>query len=149
MKLPTQVELTDLRTKQRNYVMARLSGLDYGAAKKKAGYSNHTQRVEIETEEVMALIKKYMEMDMEQVLLTRDSKRRMLYQICMDEDEPTSNKIKAIEVDNIMTGENSPQKVELFGLTELLQLVRSKSKTKNVTPLNGQSNERNLPAGSN
>lgn len=149
MKLPTQVELIDLSAKQSKYVMARLSGLDHADSKKKARYSKYTQKVEIDTPEIVALITKYMELEMEEVLLTRDSKRRMLYNIAMDKDEPTANKIKAIEVDNIMTGDNSPQKVELFGLTELLQLVRSGSKTKNITPFNGNTNERSLPAGSN
>lgn len=36
--------------------------------------------------------------------------------------------IKALEVHNLMTGDNAPQQVNVFGLSDLLNMVRAKSK---------------------
>ncbi len=35
--------------------------------------------------------------------------------------------LKAIEQDNVMTGDNAPQKVEVFGNSELLAMVRKQT----------------------
>lgn len=59
--------------------------------------------------------------------LTRDRKREKLAKIVEDGAERTADRLKAIEVDNVMTGDNAPQKVEVFGLGELLAAVRKKS----------------------
>jgi hypothetical protein len=56
-------------------------------------------------------------------LLTRMEKRRILATIARKKDHKRGS-IEAIKVDNAMTGDNAPQKVEVFGLDDLLRLVR-------------------------
>lgn len=57
-------------------------------------------------------------------LLQRVGKRVILCEIAEDKEQQAQNRIKAIEVDNRMTGDDAPQKVEVFGLTDLMRLVR-------------------------
>jgi hypothetical protein len=59
--------------------------------------------------------------------LTRERKRERLSQIVENAKEKTGDVIRAIEVDNVMTGDNAPQQVQVFGLSELLAMVRKKS----------------------
>ncbi len=59
-------------------------------------------------------------------LLTRDRKREHLSAIAENDKAKASDRIRAIEVDNTMTGDNAPQKVEVFGLGELLAMVRKR-----------------------
>jgi phage terminase small subunit len=58
---------------------------------------------------------------------TREDKLKLLSGFMKAEDKPTTHRIKAIEVHNVMTGDNAPQEVNVFGLTELLTLVRKKA----------------------
>jgi hypothetical protein len=60
--------------------------------------------------------------------LTRESKRQRLAKIVADGKARNGDVIRAIEVDNVMTGDNAPQQVEVFGLGELLALVRKGKK---------------------
>jgi phage terminase small subunit len=60
--------------------------------------------------------------------LTRERKREKLAAIVEDEKAVKRDVIKAIEVDNVMTGDNAPQQVQVFGLGDLLNLVRKQSK---------------------
>lgn len=60
--------------------------------------------------------------------LTRERKREILAQLAEKKACRPGERIKAIEVDNTMTGDNAPQQVQVFGLGELLALVRKKSK---------------------
>lgn len=60
-------------------------------------------------------------------LLTRERKREHLALFVEDKTARTADRIKAIEVDNVMTGDNAPQQVQVFGLSDLLALVRKKS----------------------
>jgi len=60
--------------------------------------------------------------------LTRERKREILHEIAENDEVKPSERTKAIEVDNVMTGDNAPQQVQVFGLTELLALVRKGSK---------------------
>lgn len=57
--------------------------------------------------------------------LTREKKRGILAEIAEKKTAKNSDKIKAIEVDNRMTGDDAPQKVEVFGLADLMKLVRT------------------------
>lgn len=57
--------------------------------------------------------------------LTRERKREILDEIADTNNSKAADRIKAIEVDNRMTGDDAPQKVEVFGLTDLMKLVRS------------------------
>jgi hypothetical protein len=60
--------------------------------------------------------------------LTRDRKREILNTIAENPKAKPNERTKAIEVDNVMTGDNAPQQVQVFGLSELLALVRKGSK---------------------
>lgn len=57
-------------------------------------------------------------------LLNRLRKREILCDVAEDVEQPAQNRIKAIEADNRMTGDDAPQKVEVFGLNDLMKLVR-------------------------
>lgn len=59
--------------------------------------------------------------------LTRDRKREKLAEVVEGKGEKTADRIKAIEVDNVMNGDNKPAEVNIFGLGDLLALVRKKS----------------------
>ena len=59
--------------------------------------------------------------------LTRLRKRQILYNIATDPNSSTSDIIRAIETDNRMTGDNRPEQVEGFGVSELLTMVRQRS----------------------
>lgn len=47
-----------------------------------------------------------------EVLLTRDKKRMILGSIAQDERAPDTARIRAVEVDNTMTGDNAPVRIE-------------------------------------
>lgn len=57
-------------------------------------------------------------------LLGRIEKRQILASIARKKSARLGS-IEAIKVDNAMTGDSAPQKIEVFGLNELLALVRS------------------------
>ena len=65
--------------------------------------------------------------------LSRVEKRMMLADVARrkkmsaDEARAHSVRMKAIEQDNIMTGDNAPQKVEVFGMSEMLAMVRKQT----------------------
>lgn len=56
--------------------------------------------------------------------LNRERKRELLAEAAEDTKAKWPERIKAIEVDNVMTGDNAPEQVNVFGLGDLLQLVR-------------------------
>lgn len=60
--------------------------------------------------------------------LTRERKLERLKQRVEHGDMIDREGIKALEVHNLMTGDNAPQQVNVFGLTDLLQMVRKGSK---------------------
>ncbi len=65
--------------------------------------------------------------------LVRNEKRMMLAEIArkkkitVDEARAFTVRMKAIDADNVMTGDNAPQKVEVFGNAEILAMVRGKT----------------------
>ncbi len=74
--------------------------------------------------DVVAYIEKLKQAAENKKTLVRIEKRIWLAKFVRDCKEDTGKRIKAIEVDNEMTGDNAPQKVEVFGLSELLGMVR-------------------------
>ena len=56
--------------------------------------------------------------------LSRAKKRDLLSEFATDEDTDVSKRIKAIEVDNLMSGDNKPTEVTVTGLGALLNKVR-------------------------
>ena len=73
--------------------------------------------------EIMAYIAQERAKLDEQGLLSRLEKRKILAKIARRAPHKQGS-IEAIKVDNAMTGDNAPQKVEVFGLDDLLRLVR-------------------------
>ena len=59
----------------------------------------------------------------DKALLSRIEKRRILAKIAR-KGSTKAGSVEAIKVDNSMSGDNAPQKIEVFGLHELLILVR-------------------------
>lgn len=60
--------------------------------------------------------------------LTRTRKRQKLCDIVMDPNSSTSDVIKAIQTDNRMCGDDRAEPVQSFGLSDLLTIVRQRSK---------------------
>lgn len=58
-------------------------------------------------------------------LLTRTRKLEILSDIAEGQHKPTE-RTNAIKVHNEMTGDNAPQEVNVFGLADLLSLIRKK-----------------------
>lgn len=77
----------------------------------------------------LAHVQHYLEVErakmQEASLLTRIEKRAALGAIVRSKAAKNGDRIRAIEVDNLMTGDNAPTKHEVFGLAELMKLVRS------------------------
>lgn len=79
-----------------------------------------------------------------EVLLTRDMKRQILGGIARDKQAPRNSRILAIKVDNDMTGDSAPVRIEgeitLFGIFQALQPAtglpsgEELAQIKNVTP---------------
>lgn len=60
-------------------------------------------------------------------MMERVEKRRILADIARDTKADARKRIAAIEVDNQMTGENAPQQVEVFGVGNLLAMIRQRT----------------------
>jgi len=77
---------------------------------------------------VQAHIKKLKSELADKRALDRLEKRLLLAKAARQKNLDWGKRIKAIEVDNVMTGDNAPQEVQVFGLAELLAMVRKKQK---------------------
>lgn len=64
-----------------------------------------------------------------QTTLTRQDVLARLDAIIKDPDIKPTARVQAIKTRNEMTGDNAPQEVNIFGLSDLLELVRAKSKS--------------------
>lgn len=58
--------------------------------------------------------------------LTREDVLATLDRIICDPDVTPSARVQAVKARNEMTGDNAPVKVNMFGLADLLKLVRTK-----------------------
>ncbi len=67
-------------------------------------------------------------------MLDRIEKRQKLAEIARDPKQPAVARLKAIELDNRMTGDDAPQKVEVFGVDNLLAMIRGRA---TQSPANG------------
>jgi hypothetical protein len=59
--------------------------------------------------------------------MKRVEKRLILAKIARQPNRKASERIEAIKVDNVMAGHNEPERVEVFGMASLLDLVRKES----------------------
>ena len=123
----------EMTSKQRLFAQGILDGMSKTDAYKKAYDTSRWTSRQITNEAhraslhplIMAYIKAERSRLDESALLTRIEKRQILAKTARSIRSKPMEKIKAVEVDNVMTGDNAPQKVEVFGLHELLKLVRS------------------------
>lgn len=123
----------ELTAKQEKFCQGVAEGLTYADAFRRA-YGQGKRATQtlyrdayrvMESDKVAARIAELKEEQQAARLATRIRKREVLNEILEDSDESAQSRIKAIEVDNLMTGDNKPQKVEVFGLSDLMKLVRS------------------------
>jgi len=78
--------------------------------------------------EVAAYVEKLRAKTEEYRAASRAYKRDKLFFIMEENEDDPRVVIQAITADNLMTGDNKPQEVQVFGLAELLQQVRKGSK---------------------
>ncbi len=111
--------LKSLSPKQIAFADAILDGMGPSAAYRHAGYfATEPQLVAVKAQEVMrsALIQKYIADGREKLergkTLTRLEKRRTLRSIALSTKHDAGDRIRAIQVDNLMTGDNKPIRVE-------------------------------------
>lgn len=57
-------------------------------------------------------------------VLTRERKLERLAELVQDGKRVSRDGLKALEIHNLMTGDNAPQQVNVFGLSDLLTIVR-------------------------
>jgi hypothetical protein len=76
---------------------------------------------------VAAFITRFQEENRQTRLWERVDKRRLLAQVMGDPDMDTGRKLEAIKIDNAMTGDDAPQKVEVTGIGDLIDLIRKKA----------------------
>lgn len=128
---PTKRPLTG---KQRAFAECILNGMRPAQAYREAYKSNMTPAAtSVEAQRTLRVphVAHFIETERAKMdaaaLLTRVEKRKHLATIVRNGKGRAGDRIRAIEVDNAMTGDNAPQKVEVFGLAELMKLVRSGS----------------------
>lgn len=122
-----------MTTREHAFALRILAGDSPSVAFKAAGYSTRSNSGIIATAaqrllkkpHVAALIEKGREKALKDVVVTRQIKLDRLGKRIMQGKVLDRDGIKAVEVHNMMTGDNAPQKVDVFGLAELLELVRS------------------------
>ncbi len=131
---PMQTALRQLTPKQHAFADALLDGVSPSNAYRRAYQANGSPRVvSVKAAEVKkhAAVQEYVRHQQDKldrtIGLTREHKRQLLYQIVMDPDSSPADKIKAIQLDNRMTGDDRSEKAESFGMGDLMALVRQGS----------------------
>ncbi len=131
---PMKTTLRELTPKQRAFADALLEGLASSKAYRRAYPAKGSPKlVSVKAAEVKRhpAVQAYMREQQSKLDrakgLTRTRKRQFLYEVVMNPDSSTADKLRAIELDNRMTGDNIPEKVEAFGLSDLLTMMRQRS----------------------
>ena len=117
-----------LNDRQRRFVEFVAGGMPQGRAYEKAGYAARGKTADgeasklVKREEVQAYLRELREASKSEAVLTRDRKRELLAAIAYGEVKATTaERIRAIQVDNAMMGENKPLKLEgEFSIARLL-----------------------------
>ena len=117
-----------LNDRQRRFAEFVAGGMPQGRAYEKAGYAARGKAADgeasklVKREEVQAYLRELREASKSEALLTRDRKRELLAAIAYGEVKATTaERIRAIQVDNAMMGENKPLKLEgEFSIARLL-----------------------------
>lgn len=120
-----------LTPKQLAFANAILEGTGPSDAYRKAGYATGSPAVvSVKAQEVLkhpdvaAYIAAGKAKTAAQAEMTRNDKLRALEDTIRGTKRLDSAQIKALEVHNLMTGDNAPQEVNVFGLSDLLAVVR-------------------------
>lgn len=122
---------SDLTPKQLAFANAILDGKGPSEAYKAAGYWQGSSKVVsvkaqglLKTPAVADYIAVGRRKTANRAQMTRDDKLARLEERIRSGEILDRDGIKAVEVHNVMTGDNAPVEVNVFGLTDLLQLVR-------------------------
>lgn len=123
--------MREITHKQRKFAEAILTGAGPSDAYRAAGYANTSSHlVSIQAQKVIKhpLVAAYIAKKRQELAakadVTRQDKLRVLGEMINATDKPDPVRIKAVEVHNVMTGDNAPQEVNIFGLADLLAVVR-------------------------
>lgn len=121
-----------LTSKQTAFANALLDGMTGSDAYRKAyntqGNSRAAARKAVDLRKHPAIIAYISEKQAEADRLDgleRQEKRRLLASIARDPNASPSDRMKAIELDSKMAGHLQPEKVEVFGMADLLEMVRN------------------------
>jgi phage terminase small subunit len=124
-----------MTAKEHAFALRILAGDPPSKAYLNAGYSGDTNANVIAVAanrilnrpHVQELVTTGRQAKLDKALLTRDEKRKILRDIAKGKAAKMGDRIRAVQVDNEMTGDNAPQQVNVFGLSDLLMLVRKKA----------------------
>jgi len=134
-KIPKSIEalLKSVTPKQRKTLQFIADGMNHKEAGIKAGYTETTAAVTVcrmlKNDNIQRLLRYFQNRDIEKLAMNRALKRGRLYVIAMTGGD--TDALRAIDLDNKMTGENAPQKVNIQSNSEeLLARVREHNSRK-------------------
>lgn len=122
----------NLTAKQRAFANLVVSGKEQGVAYREAYDCPLSSPTTVNKEasrtaalsHVAAYIAELISKEEKSRFLSRERKRELLAEFAENKRAKPSERVKAIEVDNVMTGDNAPQQVNVFGLSDILNIVR-------------------------
>lgn len=127
--------MRELTSKQLNFAEAILNGTGPSEAYRGAYSTKASARVvSVQAQKVLnhpavaAYIAKGRQQSKARAQMSRDDKLAVLEDTIRGTKKLDPVQIKAVEVHNVMTGDNAPQEVNIFGLADLLTLVRTKAR---------------------
>lgn len=130
----TPVKKRGLNVRQARFAELVASGLSAIQAYPKAGYSKdpkiahaHASRL-VANGGIQAYIAELRAKQTTDMLLARDRKRVVLYKIVMNEENPLTDRLRAIAEDNKMAGHYEPEKVELESGPRTLAAIEERAR---------------------
>lgn len=123
--------------KQLRFINARVRGAPVMVAIREAGYSTTARSDLAQNANIQAEIDRRLKL-VDGVpsagMMERVEKRKLLARMARNPKLPPRDRMMAIEIDNKMSGHNSVEKIEIFGMGDLLALVRDRSREeRNIT----------------
>lgn len=122
---------------QLRFINARVRGAPVMVALREAGYSTASRADVSKNADIQAEIDRRLKLvdDVPSAgMMERVEKRKLLARMARNPKLPSRDRMMAIEIDNKMAGHNEPEKVEFFGMGNLLDLIRERSRDeKNIT----------------
>ncbi len=123
--------------KQLRFINARVRGAPVMVALREAGYSPTSRRDLSQNADIQVEIDRRLKLVDDKPnsgMMERVEKRKLLARMARNPKLPPRDRMMAIEIDNKMAGHLEPEKIEIFGMGDLLALVRDRSRDeKNIT----------------